>query len=151
MKYTIEEFDIVKTKVLKYVMYKKRTKSQVYLRFKSEIEENLLEDVISDLEDNGYINDENYIVKAANEYMALKNLSIKEIKYKLFSNGIENNLIEDYISNHREELEEYERKSAENIAIKRSVNMDELEIKQYLLKRGYTTENVENAISKIEE
>lgn len=151
MKYTIEEFDKVKTKVLKYVMYKKRTKSQVYLRFKSEIEENLLEDVISDLEDNGYINDENYIKKAANEYMALKNLSIKEIKYKLYSNGIENSLIEDYVSNNRDELEEYEKKSAENIAIKRSVNMDEIEIKQYLLKRGYTLENIENAISKIEE
>ena len=151
MKYTIEEFDRVKTKVLKYVMYKKRTKSQVYLRFKSKVEENLLEDVISNLEDNGYINDENYIIKAANEYMALKNLSIKELKYKLYSNGIENKLIDDYISKNKEELEEYEKKSAENIAVKRSVNMDELDIKQYLIKRGYKEENIENAISKIEE
>jgi len=151
MEYTIEEFDRVKTKVLKYIMFKKRTKSQIYLKFKSEVEENLLEDVICDLEENGYINDKNYIIKAVNEYVALKNLSIKEIKYKLYSNGIENRLIEDYISKNKEELEEYERKSAENIAIKRSVNMDEQEIKQYLLKRGYKEENIENAISKIEE
>lgn len=52
MKYTIEEFDKVKTRVLKYVMYKKRTKAQIYLKFKSEIDEDLLEDVICDLEEN---------------------------------------------------------------------------------------------------
>lgn len=151
MLYTIEEFDKVKTKVLKYVMYKKRTKSQVYTRFKTEIEEELLDDVIKDLEENGYINDESYVKKAVNEYMALKNLSIKEIKYKLYSNGISTNIIDNYITNNFEDLEDYEKKSAENIAIKRSVNMDELEIKQYLMKRGYKEENIQNAISKIEE
>ena len=29
MSYTIEEFDVVKTKVLKYVIYKKRTENEV--------------------------------------------------------------------------------------------------------------------------
>ena len=151
MLYTIEEFDKVKTKVLKYVMYKKRTKSQVYTRFKTEIEEELLDDVIKDLEENGYINDESYVKKAVNEYMALKNLSLKEIKYKLYSNGVSSKVIDNYVSNNLEDLEDYEKKSAENIAIKRSVNMDELEIKQYLMKKGYKEENIQNAISKIEE
>lgn len=149
--YTIEEFDIGKTKVLKYVMYKKRTLREIKTKFKSIIEENMLDDILEDLKENGYISDENYIKRAVNEFMSLKNLSVKEIKYKLMSKGIESNLIEEYIQNNKEELYEYEQKSAENIVLKKSVNMEELEIKQYLIKKGYTEENIRNAIEKIEE
>lgn len=149
--YTIEEFDKEKTKVLKYVMYKKRTEREIRTKFKLQIEENLLEDIIDELKENGYISDENYIKRAVNEFVALKNLSIKEIKYKLISKGISSNLIENYVQKNEEELNEYEQKSASNIAIKKSVNMDEVEIKQYLMKKGYTEEHIQNAIEKIEE
>ena len=149
--YTIEEYDKEKTKVLKYVIYKKRTEREIRTKFKSLIDENMLEDIIEELKENGYISDENYIQRAVNEYMALKNLSIKEIKYKLMSKGVQNTLIEDYIIKNEEELVEYEQKSADNIAIKKSVNMDELEIKQYLMKKGYTEDSIKNAIEKIEE
>lgn len=149
--YTIEEYDKEKTKVLKYVIYKKRTEKEIRTKFKSIIEENLLEDIIQELKDNNYISDENYIERAVNEFMALKNLSIKEIKYKLMSKGISINLIEDYVQKYEDELKKYEQKSAENIVLKKSVNMEEIEIKQYLMKKGYTEENIKNAIEKIEE
>ncbi len=149
--YTIEEYDNEKTKVLKYAIYKKRTIREIKTKFRSIIEENMLEDIIEELKENGYIGDEKYIERAINEYIALKNLSIKELKYKLASKGISNTLIEDYISKNSEELEEYERKSAENIAIKRAVNMDENDIKSYLMKKGYKEENIKEAIAKIEE
>ena len=149
--YTIEEYDKEKTKVLKYVIYKKRTEREIRTKFKSVVDENMLDDILEELKENGYISDENYIERSVNEFMALKNLSIKEIKYKLMSKGISSNLIEDYIQKHNEELEEYEQKSAENIAVKKSVNMDEIEIKQYLIKKGYTEDNIKNAMEKIEE
>ena len=149
--YTIEEYDKDKTKVLKYVIYKKRTEREIRTKFKSIIEENMLEDILEELKENGYISDEIYIERAVNEFMALKNLSIKEIKYKLISKGISNNLVEDYVQNHEEELNEYEQKSADNIVLKKSVNMEEIEIKQYLIKKGYTEENIQNATQKIEE
>ena len=149
--YTIEEYDKEKTKVLKYVIYKKRTEREIRTKFKSIIEENMLEDILEELKENGYISDEIYIERAVNEFMALKNLSIKEIKYKLISKGISNNLVEDYVQKHEEELNEYEQKSADNIVLKKSVNMDETEIKQYLIKKGYAEEHIKNAIEKIEE
>ena len=149
--YTIEEYDKEKTKVLKYVIYKKRTEREIRTKFKSIIEENMLEDILEELKENGYISDENYIERAVNEFIALKNLSIKEIKYKLMSKGISNNLVEDYVQKHEEELNEYEQKSADNIVLKKSVNMDETEIKQYLIKKGYTEEHIKNATQKIEE
>lgn len=149
--YNIEEYDNEKTKVLKYALYKKRTIREIKTKFRSVIKEEILEDILQELEQNGYIGDEMYIKRAVHEYMALKNLSIKELKYKLSSKGIQSNLIEDYISENIEELEEYERKSAENITIKRAVNMDENDIRVYLMKKGYKEENIKEAIAKIEE
>ena len=149
--YTIEEFDTVKTKILKYVLYKKRTKQEIKIKFKNTIQEELLEDAIEELEQNGYISDNNYIKRAISEYMALKNLSIKEIKYKLIQKGISSKLIEEYIDKNIYELEEYEKNSVQNIVIKKSVNMDENEIKQYLYKKGYKQDNIDEVIKKIEE
>lgn len=149
--YTIEEFDTAKTKILKYVLYKKRTKQEIKIKFKNTIQEELLEDAIEELEQNGYISDNNYIKRAISEYMALKNLSIKEIKYKLIQKGISSKLIEEYIDKNIYELEEYEKNSVQNIVIKKSVNMDENEIKQYLYKKGYKQDNIDEVIKKIEE
>lgn len=137
MMYTIEEFDRQKTKVFKYIMFKKRTEAEIKTKFKSQIEEDMLEDIIEYLKEAGYINDYNFIEKQINEYMNLKNMSIQEIKYKLMAKGLERKLIEKYIEVHRDELEEYERKSAENIKIKKANQMDEKEIEQYLYKKGY--------------
>lgn len=138
--YTVEEFDVQKTKVFKYIMFKKRTENEIRNKFRTQIEEVMLDDIIEYLKEAGYINDYNFIEKQVNEYMNLKNLSIQEIKYKLMAKGIERNLIEKYIEEHREELEEYERKSVENIKIKKLTQMDEHEIKQYLYKKGYKIE-----------
>ncbi len=149
--YTIEEYDKEKTKVLKYVIYKKRTEREIRTKFKAIIKENMLEDILEELKENGYISDETYIERAVNEFIALKNLSVKEIKYKLMSKGISNSLIEEYVQKHEEELNEYEQKSADNIVLKKSVNMEEIEIKQYLMKKGYAEEHIKNAMKKIEE
>ena len=149
--YTIEEYDKEKTKVLKYLFYKKRTEKEIITKFKTTIAEEILEDIIEELKENGYINDKNYIERAINEFIALKNLSIKEIKYKLISKGISNRLLEEYINDNEEEINEYEKKSAENIVLKKSVNMDETEIKMYLMKKGYKEESISYALDKLEE
>ena len=149
--YNVEEFDKQKTKVLKYVLYKKRTEKEIKLKFGNSIEENMLDDIIEELKENNYVSDENYVKRAVAEYIALKNLSIKELKYKLSSKGISMGLIEEYISNNEEEIEKYEKKSAENIVMKKSVNMDETDIRDYLIKKGYKEENIKEALSKIED
>lgn len=135
--YTVEEFDCQKTKVFKYIMFKKRTESEIRNKFKAQIEASMLEEIIEYLKEAGYINDYNFIEKQIKEYMNLKNMSIQEIKYKLMTKGIDKKLIDKYIEEHEEELEEYEKRSAENIKIKKSNQMDEKEIEQYLYKKGY--------------
>ncbi|MCI8699806.1 MAG: RecX family transcriptional regulator [Clostridia bacterium] len=138
--YTIQEFDKQKTKVFKYITFKKRTEREVRIKFQKEIEEEMLEDIIEYLKEAGYINDYNYVERQTHEYMALKNMSIKEIQYKLYQKGIDKNTIEEYISKNKEELEEYERQSLERIKIKKANQMSEEEIKTYLYKKGYNSE-----------
>lgn len=138
----IEKLEKQKIKVFKYITYKKRTEYEIRNKFKNDIEENILEDIIDYFKEAGYINDEIYIEKAINEYKALKNLSIKEIKYKLYQKGIDQNVLEGYIDNNYEELQEYEKKSAQNIKKKKKDTMNEEEVKIYLLKKGYKGDNI---------
>ena len=137
MNYSIEEFDKAKTKVMNYIMYKKRTEYEVRNKFSKILEENLLHDIIEYVKEAGYLSDENYIERAVAEFMAIKNLSQKEINYKLYSKGIDKSIIEEYLASHSEELYEYELKSAITIFNKKINTMEEEEIKNYLRKKGY--------------
>ena len=146
--YSKEEFDKEKTKVLKYILYKKRSEYEIRNKFSKSIEENLLDDIIEYLKEAKYIDDGQYIEKTINNFMILKNLSIKEIQYKLISKGLNKNLIEDYIYNENEELNNYEIKSAKNIIYKKSNTMELEDIKVYLIKKGYKIEKINSAIEQ---
>ena len=146
--YSLEEFDTAKTRVLKYILYKKRTENEVRTKFGKTIEENMLDDIIEYLKEAGYIDDKEYIRKTVNNFIALKNLSIREMKYKLLAKGLSKNNVEDYIYENKEELEEYETKSAENLIYKKSTSMEKDEIKQFLLKKGYKLENINKAMEE---
>ena len=146
--YTIEEFDKEKTKVLKYIIYKKRSEQEIRNKFAKTIDENMLEDIIEYLKEANYINDKEFIEKTINNFKILKNLSIKEMKYKLMAKGLNKDDIEDYFYENKEELEEYETKSASNIIYKKSDSMEQDEIKQYLLKKGYKMDSVNRAFEK---
>ena len=149
MNYT-EEFDKLKTKVLKYILFKKRTENEIRQKFISD-EGELLNDVIDELKELDYINDETYIEKAIREYMNLRNLSIKEIEYKLISKGIKKDLVDNYIYNNKEMLLEYEIKSAKNIIIKKINSQNREEILSGLKKKRYMEDSLKLAIQEIEE
>ena len=141
--YNSEEFDEQKTKVMKYIIYKKRTEHEIRLKFEKIIEENMLEDIIEYLKEAKYIDDGEYIKRAINNFYAIKNLSIREVKQKLIAKGIDKNMLEEYIYNHKEEMNEYEKKSIQKIILKKQETSEKEEIKQYLLKKGYNQENLE--------
>ena len=135
--YTVEEFDREKTKVMNYMMYKKRTEREVKNKFQNTIQNDLLCDIISYIKEAGYLDDRDYVKRAVNEFMALKNLSAREMKYKLFTKGIDKDALEDYFYENKDEIEDYERKSAEKIYIKKQSTMEKEDIQNYLLKKGY--------------
>jgi len=139
--YSIEELDSLKTKILKYVLYKKRTEKEIRQKF-CDADEDMLEDAICYLKEAGYINDSDYIERSMREFMALKNLSLKEVNYKLYAKGISRKSIEDYMAEHGEELVDYEIQSAKNIMCKKDGKMEWEEIEAYLHKKGYLEETI---------
>jgi regulatory protein len=144
--YSIEEFDKEKTKVMNYIMYKKRTEYEVKNKFQNTIQKDLLCDIISYVKEAGYLDDSNYVERTITEFMALKNLSSKEIKYKLYTKGVQKDTIEDYFYKNSEEIEEYERKSAQNIVAKKQATMEKEEIEQYLIKKGYREQIIKEVL-----
>ena len=63
-------------------------------------------------------------------------MSIREIKNKIYQKGIYADQIEDYISENREMLEEYELNSAKKIAQKKQ-GIEPQKLKAYLANKGY--------------
>lgn len=146
--YSIEEFDREKSKIMKYIVYKKRTEQEVRNKFNQTIEFELLDDIIDYIKEAGYLNDKNYIEKSINEFKALKNLSIKEIKYKLITKGIKSNQIEEYVDNNLDDLMEYEKQSAKKLASKKSNTSTREEINLYLINKGYKKSSIEYALEE---
>ncbi len=76
-------------------------------------------------------------------------MSIREIEYKLLTKGIKKDIISDYIYEHKEELLEYEIKSARNIIIKKQNSQEMQEIVINLRKKGYLEETIKMALEEI--
>lgn len=145
-----EELDKLKSKVLKFVLYKKRTESEVWEKFAEEDQEKL-EEVIEVLKENNYINDKDYIERSIAEFKNLKSLSIKEINYKLLQKGIKKSLLDTYIYENKEDLLDFEIASAIKLIQKKSKTSEIQEIKNYLYSKGYMSESINIAIQEIEE
>lgn len=148
--YSIEEFDKGKTKVLKYILYKRRTENEVRTKFQNVIDEEMLEDIIEYLKQAKYIDDNDYIDRLINNFKILKSMSQVEVRYKLMAKGLSKNLIEDYMYENKEELTDYEINSASKIIIKKQRDLEKQEIITFLLKKGYKKENINKAFDQIE-
>ncbi len=72
-------------------------------------------------------------------------MSIKEIEYKLMTKGLKKDIINNYIYEHKEELMNYEIKSAKNIFIKKHNLQEKQEIIANLKKKGYLEETIKMA------
>ena len=142
-----EKIEKLRNKMLKYIVYKKRTEAEIRQKFEEE-DENMVEDAIEYFKELKYIDDSVYVERAIKEYIALRNLSIKEIAYKVCQKGVSKSLVDDYICKNKETMLEYEISSAKNI-IKKKAGQEEQEIKNYLYKKGFMSESVNIAFDEL--
>ena len=140
---------ILDDKLMKYVLFKKRTENEVRKKCKIlKYEDENIEEIIRYLKENGYINDEIYIDKYIKNIMKLKNCSINEIKMDLMRRGVDEDLIEKYIT---PEVEEFEEKSAKVLASKKLKANEKEKVKKYLLNKGFSYSNVSKAIDNYDD
>lgn len=141
---------IIDTKLMKYVIFKKRTEYEVREKCKGyDYSSDYIDEIIDYLKEAEYINDTVYVQKYINDVLKLKKASVAEVKVDLMKRGIK----EEYIdSEMMESLYEHERSSAEYLAQKKYRAGDEVEkIKRYLNAKGYSYNNISNAIDKLED
>ena len=139
----------LRNKMLKYIVYKKRTEAEIKQKF-SEEDENMVEDAIEYFKELNYIDDSVYVERAIKEFIALRNLSIKEIVYKICQKGVNKSLVDDYVCKNKETMLEYEISSAKNI-IKKKYGQEEQDIKNFLYKKGFMSESVSIAFDDLED
>ncbi len=144
-----EEFDKLRSKVLKYSLYKKRTEKEVRDKFINENQE-YMDAIIKFLIEDKYLDENKYIEEYIYESSLLRTQSVKEIEYKLIEKGIDRNKIRDYILTNEEELYLYEITSAKKLLKKREKVEAEKNI-AYLLNKGYRIENIRTAIEELDE
>lgn len=143
----IIEEDKLKSKVLKYITYKKRTESEIRQKF-ADVNQDILDNVIEYFKQQNYIDENDYIERSVKEFLALKSLSIKELTYKLLQKGVNKKLLDNYIVENREMLVNYELESAKKIILKKASKMEIEDIKKYLFQKGYMSETVSIAIDE---
>ena len=107
-------------------------------------------DAIDYLKELNYIDDSVYVDRAVKEFMALKNLSIKEMVYKICQKGVSKSIVDDYVCKNKETMLEYEISSAKNI-IKKKQGQEEQEIKNFLYKKGFMSESVNIAFDELDD
>lgn len=144
-----EEFDKLRSKVLRYSLYKKRTEKEVHDKFINE-NQAYMDAIIEFLIEDEYLDENKYIEEYVYESTLLRNQSIKAIEYKLIEKGIDKNKIRQYLSVNDDDLLLYEIKSAKNLLKKRE-NLDAEKNISYLLNKGYRIENIRKAVEELAE
>lgn len=139
---------IVDSKLMKYVLFKKRTEHEVREKCKTlNYTTEYIDEIIEYLKEAEYINDDVYITKYINNVLKLKKASVAEIRLDLKKRGIDLDDVETYLV---ESLYEHEKESAIYLATKKYSNGDTVEkIKRYLNGKGYAYSNISNAIDNL--
>lgn len=140
---------ILDNKVMKYVLFKRRTEKEVRQKCKQlDYSEDYTDEIIEYLKEAEYINDKIYVQKYIQNVIKLKKCSVFEIKMDLIRRGIDDDLIETYID---DSLYEYEEQCAIDLAQKKyRADNDVDKVKKYLMNKGYTRSNVTKAIDNLE-
>ncbi len=145
------EYIKARARAIKYIMYKTRTSKEVYdklleLEFNSEV----INQVIFDLKQLEYINDEEYVKKFIESNKKSKKISKSMIKLKLKNKGIDNEVIEKYFV----ELDFDDFGAIEKLLVKKKFSNDlpfeeKNKIVAYCVRKGFSLDDVIKATKEI--
>lgn len=103
------KFEIGKEVAIKYVMFKKRTETEVEKKLEFlNYSPSIVEKIVEYLKEAGYVDDERYAMKYMQEIKRIKNWSKLQVKNDLYKRGCKAQVDE-------EELNEYELQSITNL------------------------------------
>lgn len=142
---------ILDDKLMKYVLFQRRTIQEVKTKCKLlGYTEDYINEIIAYLIENGYLDDELYVMKFILNTIKLKKKSSKEIKFDLLRRGIQEDTIDKYMDSI--ELNNFELQCAIELAKKKYKEChDIIKVKKYLLNKGYRIHFINKAIDTLKE
>jgi len=156
--FLIEQNKLFHIKQKAFRILGRRQHSSFELRRKlwnKDYDKKLIDEVISNLERNGYLDDKEFIHVFVAEKIKSKKWSLKKIKSELFKKGIESKLIDEIISEQSTDSE-YENalvlgKKKYEILLKRNLESRALlnKLSAYLISRGFDYDLIKKVCDKL--
>jgi regulatory protein len=118
-------------------------------------EQKLIDEVIEDLQKNGYLDDKEFIRAFVADKIKSKNWSIKKIKAELFKRGVTSKLIDEMLGEYSVESDfESALKLAKKkyeVLLKRNLEIKEMrnKLSTYLFSKGFDYELIKEACDKL--
>ena len=122
-----------------------------YLKIKKELSDGEIADIVSKLIEYGLLDDEKYCINRVT-YLRKQLFSTKQIKFKLFKDGISKDLIEKYVINNNEEEYNNAVKLAtrySNCLKNKSTNAMKQTIISKIVSAGYSYDNAKSAVESL--
>lgn len=130
------EFESARLKAIKYVGISKKTINEVKINLlKKDYDGEIIEKVINYLIELGYLDDKEYVCAYVRQNERMLKYSIFELKEKLKNKGIKQDILDKELYKLRES--KYEDKVIDKITKVKSKNLEPIQIKQYLYRRGF--------------
>ncbi|MGE5328993.1 MAG: RecX family transcriptional regulator [Deltaproteobacteria bacterium] len=155
MELTEKELDLIKNQVLismakndaiNFISYKIRTAHEVEIKLREKYPNGVIEETVSFLNENGYLNDELYAERFINEKKKLGKLSKKELAYKLMEKGLKKDLINKVIDKMEYVETEYAQRIVSKINKVRN-KKEEAHIKSYLYRKGFSKDTIDEIMN----
>jgi len=147
-------FSKAKEKAIIFLSYKFRTEKEVEMKLEEEgFDSNIIQQVLTELKAEGYINDMRYVRKYLHDRKKLNPKSKRMLIYELRKKGIR----KEYILQGIEELKFDNILVAEELIEKKFKGMDfsqkktEKRVYQYLMYRGFTETEIKSALRRLAE
>lgn len=130
------EFESARLKAIKYVGISKKTINEVKINLlKKDYDGEIIEKVINYLIELGYLDDKEYVCAYVRQNERMLKYSIFELKEKLKNKGIKQDILDEELYKLKES--KYEDKVIDKITKVKSKNLEPIQIKQYLYRRGF--------------
>jgi regulatory protein len=129
------DFQVAKEKAIRYIGISKKTAYEVKRKLTTlKINSEIIGEVISYLTNLGYIDDEEYTILYIKQNIKFQKYSLYEIRQKLLSKGISNDLIDKHI-NLLYNIQ-YDQELKQKLLNTKLKGLDEVKAQAYLYRRG---------------
>lgn len=131
---------LLKDKAILYIGISKKTSFEVVKKLKGlKAAPLVIDQIISELEELGYIDDNEYVKAYIRQNIKLKKYSIYEITQKLLQKGVNPSIIDGEIEKLKDS--NYESEVIENLFRSKLKSFDKLKQRAYLFRRGFKSQN----------